>query len=64
MKKFVSSIVLFVSGILLMGLGAIGADVAVYQDGLSVGGAVATIGVVMAVAGGILMLINVFKHPE
>ena len=68
MKKFVSSVVLFVSGIFLMGSGAIGADIAsidvVYQDGLSVGGAVAIIGLFMAIAGGILILINVFKHSD
>ena len=68
MKKFVSSVVLFVSGIFLMGSGAIGADIAsidvVYQDGPSVGGAVAMIGLVMAIAGGILILINVFKNSD
>jgi hypothetical protein len=68
MKKFVSSVVLFVSGIFLMGSGAIGADIAsidvVYQDEPSVGAVVAMIGLVMAIAGGILILINVFKNSD
>jgi len=68
MKKFIAYVVLFVSGIILMGAGTIGDAIylAAYQypDSISVGGMVIIIGMVMAIVGGILMFVNAVKKPN
>jgi len=68
MKKFIAYVVLFVSGIILMGAGTIGEAIYLvayqYPDGIGVGGVVIFVGMVMAIVGGILMFVNAVKKAN
>jgi len=67
MKKFVSFVSLFVSGIILMGAGTIGDSIysAVnLNPPFTTGETMIIIGLVIAVVGGILMFVNAFKHSK
>jgi len=67
MKKFVSFVSLFVSGIILIGVGTIGDSIyrAVNLNPSSTTGlTILYIGIVIAVVGGILMFKNAFKHSN
>ncbi|MDD4532404.1 MAG: hypothetical protein WCS51_04180 [Bacilli bacterium] len=67
MKKFVCFVSLFVSGIILMGAGTIGDSIyssVNLNPSFTTGLTMIIVGIVMAVAGGILMLIFAFRHSK
>lgn len=67
MKKFIAYVVLFVSGIILMGAGTIGDAIYrsayLYPD-FTTGLLMIIIWMVMAIVGGLFMFINAVKKPN
>jgi len=67
MKKFIAYVVLFVSGIILMGAGTIGDSIyssAYLNPDFTEGLFMIIVGIIMAIVGGILMFINAVKKPN